>query len=383
MSSRARRPYLMGGQSLVDFFNAPVRFLKEQTMRPESEFEKPYLDEDYRKMHFDFPWPDWPPFPSFPTSPFPDIPGPSEKSSVCVITCYEPSDCDEPIWCHPSIWCGTDMICAGCVWKVSGATIGFSPHPFGGSKNASWGIDISIDSALVDEDGKALVTICMTDPCGNVCCEEVEVKCDVCCPTADPFVWDTEPPDTLVEDAGASSFSVEGGCPPYNFQISGTNWSLGNSGKQDELDNTIECASTADCVGTVSVTDFCGTIVTKKIRNTRGQWVLKSEGADNCILVGPATYHSGAYAAGAVFEYISEEKRQTESIISKGSAGSPYTCATHPEFCDAYCTDAVCLTSPFNYTSTPEDITPNCQDRDWGIQCFCHLYDKYYEWECS
>ena len=49
MSSRARRPYLMGKKSLVEFYQAPVRYLKEVLGR-ESEFEKPYVDEEYNPL---------------------------------------------------------------------------------------------------------------------------------------------------------------------------------------------------------------------------------------------------------------------------------------------------------------------------------------------
>jgi hypothetical protein len=56
MAERARKNYLMGDQSLRDFFREPVRYLRESNVK-ESQFEKPYLTEAYRKMHLEFP--DW------------------------------------------------------------------------------------------------------------------------------------------------------------------------------------------------------------------------------------------------------------------------------------------------------------------------------------
>jgi hypothetical protein len=45
----------------VEFFTAPVRFLKESNEK-ESAFEKPYMDDypEYQAMHLDLPNPDWP-----------------------------------------------------------------------------------------------------------------------------------------------------------------------------------------------------------------------------------------------------------------------------------------------------------------------------------
>lgn len=374
MSSKARRPYLMGKRSVTQFYQAPVRFLKEIVAK-ESEFEKPYLEDEYRKMHFDFPWPDWPPFPPIPPwPPWKPPEGPIEGLPGCAIVCYEPLDCDEPVWCHPGIWCGTDIGCTLCTWEVTGATTGYTPHLSG---VGSWGIDIWIDSTLV-ESGKALINVCMTDPCENVCCQDVEVSCCDC--AAEPVLsWNVEPPDAMTEDAGTASFSIQGGCPPYTYQVSGVNWSLGKSGARDELTNTIEVVATGGCLGTVTVTDICGDSVEKIIRNNRGSWVTKTTGS--CDFVGPADWY--AYMAGGdYFEYIKENKRQIEKIVWEGTQVA--TCGVDDP-CDGHCADNYhCLESPFVRDSDSLDITPNCVQLNSQCACFCgHIGLIYQEWECT
>lgn len=58
MSSR-RRPYLNLKESITDLFRTTARWLHD-TLEKESQYEKPYLDEDYRAMHLNMPTPTWP-----------------------------------------------------------------------------------------------------------------------------------------------------------------------------------------------------------------------------------------------------------------------------------------------------------------------------------
>ena len=258
----------MGKESVSSFYSADVRFLKEIIGR-ESEFEKPYEDEDYRKMHFDFPWPDWPPFPDLP--PMPEIPGgPIPGLSLCAITCYTPLDCDEPIWCHPSIWCGGDTNCNLCSWMVEGATSGYSPHPFGGSAHESWGIDIWIDSTLVEEGGEALIHVQMKDPCGNLCGEDVEVTCKKCPPEV-VVTWASG--DLTVGQSSSVEVLVANGVGPYSWSVIGTDFSLLHA-TTEGVSNTLVTGPSACGSATITVTDFCGDSVVGYVRCTAGAWIL-------------------------------------------------------------------------------------------------------------
>jgi hypothetical protein len=266
----------MGKASVSSFYSADVRFLKE-IIGKESEFEKPYLDEDYRKMHFDFPTPDWPPFPGFS---MPEIPGPSEKASACAIVCYEPLDCDEPIWCHPSIWCGGDLDCTLCHWEVEGAALGYSVHQM--TKGWTWGIDVWLDATLVESDGKALIKICMKDPCGNICCHESEIDC--CVPEVPLTFDDANTADTIAPN-GTITISVLGGTPPFIWTTTSTGYTFTTtitSVRQNNLtSDSGTCGVDYDAVASLKITDACGVEVTTKIRNTGGEW---NAGTENCNL---------------------------------------------------------------------------------------------------
>jgi len=281
LSSKARRPYLMGKRSLTEFYSSPARYLKE-IVGKESEFEKPYEEEEYRKMHFDFPWPDWPPFPDLP--PLPDIPGgPVPGLSLCAITCYKPLDCDEPIWCHPSIWCGEDLMCNLCNWTVEGATSGFTPHPFGGSVNKSWGIDIWIDATLTEAGGEALIHVQMKDPCGNLCGEDIEVICKKCPPDV-VMTWDTvNSAETIAADSTVGVY-VADGLGPYTWSVVGTGFSMLNP-TTETVYNTLVAAVDACGSATITVTDFCGDSVVGYVRCTTGTWNLN---VGQCVGCQPA-----------------------------------------------------------------------------------------------
>ena len=380
LSYSPRRPYLMGKESVGNFYKAPVRFLKELANR-ESEFEKPYLDEDYRKMHFDFPWPDWPPFPDLPPyPPLPPIDGPVEGLSLCGITCYIPGggDCTEPIWCHPSIWCGADMSCNLCNWTVTGATIGYSwKHIVDGVPSKTRGIEIWIDENLLTE-GKALIHAQMQDPCGNLCGEDLEVTCKVCPPDT-VISW-----DTVTETIGQSSslvVNVKDGLGPYTWSVVGTGFSM-RYAETAGVGNILDSDASACGTATITVTDYCEDTAIGYVRCTAiSQWVQKSTGV--CQITGPAVWLTDA-GLSAVFEAVSGIGKQRETILYKAGGTPAFTCGVN-DFCSDYCVDGYhCLDSPFIH-SVHGDITPHCYQAAPGeVWCYCgHVNLIYYEWECT
>ena len=377
LSYSPRRPYLMGNQSVGNFYKAPARFLKELADR-ESEFEKPYLDEDYRKMHFDFPVPDWPIMPPLGPGPELPIPGPSPGLSLCAITCYVPGggDCSEPIWCHPSIWCGTDMSCNLCSWIVSGATLGYSwKHIVDEVPSKTRGIEIWIDENLLTE-GKALIHAQMQDPCGNLCGKDLEVTCKECPPDI-VISWDSDNSAETIGRNAAVDVYVKDGLGDYTWHVAGTGFSIPET--TTGVHNVLSADNTACGTATITVTDVCGDTTTGYVRCTAASdWVLKAP-YDTCVISGAASYLVGAY----VFEYIAGNKRQLESIIR--AAGATGDCVTDAAFCDGYCDTDTCLAPPFVEPGIYGDITPNCMDHPetGSISCFCgELNLRYYEWEC-
>ena len=305
----------MGDRSIREFFSSPTRYLA-QAISKESEFEKPYLDDDRGRMHSDPSWPDWPPFPDIPPwPPLPDIPGPGPLPG-CAILCYPPggSDCNDSIWCHPGIWCGQDIGCTLCTWVVEGATSGYTPHASG---VGSWGIDVWIDTDLVEEGGEALVKICMTDPCGNICCDDVEVRCSAC-PPETVMTWDSVNSAETVVRSGTAGVYVKDGLGPYTWSVTGTGFSMLHN-ETTVLYNTLQADATACGTATVTVTDFCGDSTEGIVRCTTGTWDLailqcracKADSEDICPAIGcatctsPAWYTEGKYRwrYGTAFEY--------------------------------------------------------------------------------
>jgi len=367
----------MDKMSLREFFSAPTRYLAESISK-ESEFEKPYLDENPRKMHLDFPWPDWPSH-SLP-GPLPDIPGgPTPGLSLCAITCYTPLDCDEPIWCHPSIWCGADPMCNLCSWLVEGATSGYSPHPFGGSAHESWGIDIWIDTELL-EGGEALIRVQMRDPCGNLCGEDVEVTCKVCPPDV-VMTWDSSLSAETVIAGNSAGVYVKDGLGPYSWSVVGTDFSIAPT--TEGVSNLLVAGAGACGTATITVTDYCGDTAVGYVRGTTGQWVTKSVGS--CVVPGTGTFVAEV-GLQCTYEFVKDNKKQIQYTRNIGIC-------TGDGCCDAYCENATyCITGincancidPFDsacwpYTQFPHGYLVSAPNT-W--RCFCPSYFEYQEWEC-
>jgi len=363
LSSKARRPYLMGKKSVTQFYQAPVRYLKELVGK-ESKFEKPYVDEEYRKMHFDFPWPDWPPFPPIsPWPPLPPIEGPVPGLPGCAIVCYGPLDCDEPIWCHPSIWCGQDLDCTLCTWEVKGATTGFTAHRTGGA----WGIDVWIDSELVEADGAALIRVCMTDPCGNVCCSEESVSCKICPPEV-AVNWASG--DLTIGQSSSVGVSIADGLGPYSWSVAGTGFSMLHE-ETAGVSNTLQSDETACGPATITVTDFCDGTATGYVRCTADSHWVSKEGCYPC----PAACSRNVCATCDPLDNIVAGYRQWVMV-------GQYEYSTDDDDCPPWWGDFMC--------TTPSTNPPPCGSPGacgGGVTCNdnrqCMAYSAFYqEWEC-
>ncbi len=373
MSSKARRPYLMGKSSVREFYSAPTRFLKEIVGR-ESEFEKPYEDEEYRKMHFDFPWPDWPSLPNLP--PLPDVPGPIGKLAYCGFVCYEPTDCAEPIWCHPGIWCGNDLMCNLCSWEVEGATVGWTPHEI---FYYPWGIDVWLDSSLA-EGGKAAVRVRMTDPCGNICVQDIEVNCAACPPDI-AISWDDGLSAETVAQSSSAGVYVQDGVGPYTWSVSGTGFSMLHA-STDVVYNNVVADGAACGTATVTVTDACEGSTTGYVRCTTGVWDISIAQCVACQPAGigvecPATGCATCTAPGNYTENQYRWRYSTAFEYYAGYPGCPPIWRNPPV---TNCPGAVC-SEPDPPCGTPVQCaggTP-CVG---GRTCYVSGFDKD-EWVCA
>jgi len=392
LSSKNRRLYQMGKMSVREFYGHHVRWIAEAVGK-ESVFEKPYLDEDRGRMHADPSWPDWPSMPPIPPyPPLPPIPGPGPVPG-CAISCYPPHmDCDNPVWCHPSIWCGADLGCTLCTWTVEGAVKNYEPHRSG---VGSWGIDIWIDEELVEPGGQALITACMTDPCGNVCCEDIEVSCKVCPPEV-AMTWDDALSDeTIAQGAPVATADVyvQDGVGPYKWSVAGTGFSIPS--ETSGVHNVLSADNTACGMATITVTDFCDTSKTGRVRCTTGNWCEIA--FTSCVITGVVTEGDDQTR---IFE---QYKLEEDWRIHTSAGGAGVDCSWLAQVCSRGapdCHDAMgctkCLTHAGNQYcgtnasyDTPCQGSPNyccCQDSACDTSCgnYCNKpASKLYEWKCS
>ena len=110
------------------------------------------------------------------------------------------------------------------------------------------------------------------------------------CPPSVEFEWDTEnSPETITQDHTISIF-VEGGVPPFQWEVSGTGYTLG-ANKTTGRGNTLSSSGSSCGSATITVTDYCDAEVVATIRNTtRGTWVWKGS---YCGLVAPVITWTG------------------------------------------------------------------------------------------
>uniref|UniRef100_A0A6H1ZDL5 Uncharacterized protein n=1 Tax=viral metagenome TaxID=1070528 RepID=A0A6H1ZDL5_9ZZZZ len=379
----------MDDDSIADFYRAPTRYLAESTSK-ESEFEKPYLDENYRRMHFNFPTPDWPSMPEFPPwPPWPDLGKPVPKLSWCGIICYPPAfgECEEdPAWCKAWVYCTGEHpgFCYPCTWEFEGDFLSYEPD--GPNKILVW-----VDSTKAKENpgNVAYVQAKMTDPCGNVCRTEFEVTCKVCPPDV-VMTWDTTLSATTIGRSTSVSIYVKDGLGPYKWSVTGTGFSI--SFPTGGVHNVLVADATACGAATITVTDFCDTVVTNYVRGTEASvWVEKT--ANTCVMPGPATFVS-LVGSNYNYEYVIGNKKQTDVASSEGG-GFELAC---PDPCDdptcaggvtcaPYADPPACLTDMINGDGRPTTIP--CTKAIWvsEYQYYCYsaaiINQDYFEWECS
>jgi hypothetical protein len=295
----ARRPYLGLGQSMVEFFNSPVRFLKESNTI-ESQFEKPYLAPDYQSMQFKIPGVDWPTwkFGQVTRRKPPKPPFPYDVSENNVRRLVDQCPCCFFVW-----WgdCSGDDLNGGQFitvfsdypwniythgWTISGNYKNFrsyGPYNSGDPRFAANSTAAFADAAYFDfdetqltGDGFAFVTLCYNIE--GVCqhCVDYWAPCEGGCPPVTPFTFDdASTPDTIAP-GGTITMYVLGGSGPFDWTTSSLGYTLG-SAQTTARNNTLTSASGTCGVqhaptANIKVTDFCGTEVDFKIRNTGGQW---------------------------------------------------------------------------------------------------------------
>jgi len=216
-------------------------------------------------------------------------------------------------------------------------------------------------------DGWAHVTLSYTIL--GLCKEtrDIYVLCDCC--KSEAYVamtLDTANTDDTIDSSTPATVTVKDGCGPYNWSVSGTGYSIVPNGSSDLLAAVVSvvggtCGVDYSAYGTVTVTDLCGTTVTKEIRNTGGQWVWKSDSDHSCYDIVACADQCPSTWSGVFY-----------CDVISGNAKTAYTyqwyACYHPSI--SGCPGCTCADMGF----------PPCATETGGE---CHAYKSSdYEWEC-
>lgn len=268
---------------------APVRHLKDLTMK-ESAFEKPYLDEEYPRMHLLLPTPRWPNWSFDPRiikiKPKKPVESYEEGCHYCILICYAPVDCEEPIECHPAVFCSHDQSGSDCEWHFGGGYLRTEvdntwPFP---------AIKVWIDPAKVIPGTEiSAVTITFIDGLGHSCWEEVQLECGDCCSDPETLTYPgigTNP--AVVNQGSTDTVYITGGCPPFSWSVSGVQGQTGftiNGGSSAQTTGrsaTFGVGGSTRGTAEISITDVCGTNVVGYVRSNAGVWVNLSCVTTSC-----------------------------------------------------------------------------------------------------
>jgi hypothetical protein len=380
---QARKPYLSLKQSMREFFSEHVRFIKNQN-RKESAFEKPYNDFDYNAMHLDIPVPDWPSWKPWTWTPGDWTPSgppggggvPTKNCPGCALYADAPVgfDCSNPVEVHSGIYCtdtpgaptegitttetqvfnsagqinpqlknlaGQDAIVDA---KASGVVAGDTTLEI--YAQAGQIVNITVGAwAFIGPSAAVYVEpliqnhrICgkMTDGAGSICYACVDVLCVCDCTSVETFRIDSATTDDTITPGSVATIVVLGGCPPFTWGVAGNGYVLSKLSTTDRTNYVISAAGACGAGAgnyaafvTVTITDDCGTVLTKNIRSTGGSWTTVGAHSEGSCLAGGAGGCTATYN-GATFIRDDNLKRWTNTCSSPAGCGSPYSSQTFP-----------------------------------------------------
>ena len=327
-----RKPYMYGlkrHSPKSDYHDMmrelPLRAQMDQRLAKQSEFEKPYLHEDYQEMQYLWPGPPGFMFPPFDMPKFKIPTAERWGGHGCIIFCNSPMECNEPVQCSPAIfqyWGLTRDRYKELSFKIklNGSTHGdYELHEqavfplvinppsvdnvFGPNYVKRWAMEAPYD----------VLTIVMKDGADNICTDELTVmpmdcpEADVCdCDDVVEFSFnDTGTADTIV-GGGSITVRVSDGCPPFDWSTTASGYSFESAKTWNRTNiltsDTGTCGVDYDAVCVFVVTDNCGTNVggsPNGVRSTGGHWddayvndCLVTSGVETCNKIhGNKKYH--------------------------------------------------------------------------------------------
>ena len=380
--------------------------MARRRLEKHSEFQRPWLFDDYLPMDEYYPvpfiYPDWPDMQPVVSETF--IPENWDTTCWCSLSLFNPLYCDSAIQVNvgPSSLMkdgvqGECIDSASFVVLVDGVEIPQSRL----TNFTFFGFDIEAPDGdwtpvpPIGSGESVRVTVYsrrkkgarkpMCDVVKRMFCYERE-ECN--CAAADPFTFDdASTPDTIAP-GGSISVYVAGGCGPYSWSVVGTGFTLDSATTPNgTVVNGLNSASGTCGVNyspfaTVTVTDNCGDNVEFVIRNTGGTWALQGNRNSSARFAGDCGGGSstGCPTGGLSYNiYVGEERwRLVETSFFQADCDcdwSPETWATGlvPPPCG----------SPYNcwleakpFLNNPVD---SCCTATVHVDGFRY---HYYKWEC-
>lgn len=339
MAGSARKPYLRLKKSLVDFFRAPIVYLKNINQKF-SEFEKPYLEGEYPQMHLEWPSWNWGPWKTpqlGPVTPFGSIP---QIKVGCVLHCWHWNDCEDWIYCSVLHWSGSLAKELGTFevtgdileWYLSGA--------------ATDDIRIKVNSEV----SNPIVSVKYTDPVGNRCYDDAEIECNVC--SAEATILYTS---LQMQASQAQTLRASESGSAYTWAITAGGGSLTKSTGNKTV--YVAPATNAECADNPTIELSCEGVAIDSITIAVNAVDGNDVGYYCCDNIPPYSYHAFAYTqcnGGKATGSYAATCENTNSPCNTWTAG------THCEFFAGLCSAVGMSDGEWADLRTEEQITAGC-----------------------
>lgn len=438
MKEYGRKPYL--SKTYYEMIRRPTKkALQNVKLQKESEFEKPYFDDEYPEMqHFaprpggDWDWPELPqiPIPTFPG--FPEVaaempasgwwpgPGPggappgqgrpkpspwwpdTDPRPPGDTTCPPNLECDprNPSEVDATTGCAKIFIGGMCGTVISARLLAVSGAGFEIKKSGN-NFDCEhcqpsffVEVCYTGSAGAATAYIEFVDTQfrlreGGQIRQTAYVVCQVdanCCEGTNISYSSGNP--TTIGQSSEAAITVDDGCGPFEWEVSGTGFSFANATTTGRS-NTLQTDGSACGPGDITVTDNCNDTATGTVRCTTGEWVVKETAYACGFLANCAFYQPAAEANCAITKELITGKQKWDF------PGADGYCVYNNNGCTNLNDVDWDLASGGGACSSPVTYPPSCGspsacntgtcDGFWGdLEVGC-VYRKYIysEWECS
>jgi hypothetical protein len=157
-----------------------------------------------------------------------------------------------------------------CTWAYESyrRQMGYAPQP--SSPECTVIIQVAYDVSPYEMNAEGYIPVTLTaQTYGGAYCSTTALV--LACPPPNPVEWDWDLSAETVAPSSSCLIAVENGVGPYQWQVSGTGFSLAKA-STDGRSNTLITAADACGTAIITVTDFCDDETQGEVRCTDGQW---------------------------------------------------------------------------------------------------------------